>query len=90
MGKRSRSQLGASHFCSQAQNWRPETEARRPEAEARRQEAEEVFLQIGDARSQRAMKIKYGSNSDSYLEKLTINLLGAGSPLSMMHVLGIY
>ncbi|MEG4534178.1 hypothetical protein [Microcoleus sp. D2_18a_D3] len=78
MGKRSRSQPGASHFCSQARNWRQEAGGRRREPEARRQDAEEVFLQIGDARSQRAMKIKYGSNSDSCFEKLTIHLLGAG------------
>ncbi|MEG4091420.1 hypothetical protein [Microcoleus sp. Pol12B4] len=51
---------------------------RRQEAGDRRQEPEEVFLQIGDARSQRAIKIKYRSNSQSYFEKLTINLLGAG------------
>ncbi|WP_333140693.1 hypothetical protein [Microcoleus sp. Pol11C2] len=78
-------------------NWEPltfaaklETGGKRQEAGGRKKEPEEVFLQIGDARSQPAMKIKYGSNSDSYFEKLIINLLRAGSPLSLMHILGIY
>jgi hypothetical protein len=64
-------------------NWEPLTFAvkveiggRRQKPEGRRQEAEEVFLPIGDARSQRAMKIKYCSNSQSYFDKLTIIFLG--------------
>lgn len=76
MGKRSRSQPGCSHFCRQARNWRLETGGRGQEAGDGRLEPEEVFLQIINTRFQRGMKIKYESNFDSYLEKLTIHLIG--------------
>jgi len=77
-------------FAAKLEIGRPRLRGRRQEPGGLRKELEEVFLQIGEARSQRAIKIKYDSNSDSYFEKLTIHLLGAGRPLSMMNILGIY